>query len=69
MLNSSFRCYLKALELKRKGFKDLIDLILYTTSLFTGIMFLTRDELLIRFLEDNDEETKNIFLRKISERF
>ncbi|MEM3138149.1 MAG: PIN domain-containing protein, partial [Thermofilaceae archaeon] len=37
------RSYLRALELKSKGFRDLIDLLLYTTSLENNLKMLTRD--------------------------
>ena len=52
--------YMKALDLKRKGFKDLIDFLLYTTSLTRNLLFLTRDTALINFLKDLNEETGNI---------
>ncbi len=52
--------YIKALELRRKGFRDLIDLLLYTTSLDHGLLFLTRDQDLIDFLKDNNEVLDNI---------
>ncbi len=61
--------YVKALELRRKGFKDLIDLLLYVTSKTRRLGFLTRDLGLIRFLEEVGEDTRNIiyeedFIRK-----
>ncbi|MCD6095929.1 MAG: PIN domain nuclease [Thermoprotei archaeon] len=64
--------YIKALNLKRRGFKDLIDLLLYTTSLTRNLLFLTRDVVLIDFLKDVDEEIGNIlyeedFIRKYSQ--
>jgi len=46
--------------LRRKGFRDIIDLLLYTTSLTNNISFLTRDIELIKFLEDNGEDTSTI---------
>ncbi len=52
--------YLKALDLRKSGFKDLIDLLLYTTSLTRDLMFLTRDDPLIKFLEGLGEETGGI---------
>ena len=52
--------YIKALELKKKGFKDLIDLLLYTTSTTRNLIFLTRDDKLINFLERQGEDTGNI---------
>ncbi|BES82412.1 PIN domain-containing protein [Pyrodictium abyssi] len=61
--------YLKALELRRKGFKDLIDLLLYTTSKTRRLSFLTRDMRLLDFLEAVGEDTTSIiheeeFVRK-----
>ncbi len=63
--------YVKALNLKKRGFRDLIDLLLYTTSLTRGLLFLTRDDELIEFLEKEGEERGNIihegdFLKKYS---
>jgi len=46
--------------LRGKGFKDIIDLLLYTTSLTRNLLFLTRDTALIDFLKDLGEETRNI---------
>ena len=56
----SLKAWLKALELRRKGFRDIIDLLLYTTSLTNNILFLTRDVELIKFLEDIGEDTSTI---------
>ena len=56
----SLKAWLKALELRRKGFRDIIDLLLYTTSLTNNILFLTRDIELIKFLEDIGEDTSTI---------
>ena len=63
--------YLKALKLKQEGFKDLIDLLLYTTSLTRNLLFLTRDNALVDFLESLGENLENIlyeeeFLEKYS---
>jgi len=52
--------YLRALELRRGGFRDLIDLLLYETSRTRRLGFLTRDLSLIRFLEEVGEDTANI---------
>ena len=52
--------YLRALELRRKGFKDTIDLLLYTTSRTRMLRFLTRDAKLIDFLENVGEDTSSI---------
>ncbi len=56
--------YMKALELRRKGFKDLIDLLLYTTAKTRRLYFLTRDRELIDFLETVREDTSNIVYDK-----
>lgn len=63
--------YLKALELKAKGFKDLIDLLLYTTALTRKLLLISRDSQLIVFLEEHDEDTSCIvyeeeFLKRYS---
>ena len=63
--------YAKALELKRKGFKDLIDLLLYTTAATQNLILLTRDNILINFLKDQGENLKHIaheesFIKKYS---
>ncbi len=52
--------YIKALNLRKRGFKDLIDLLLYTTSLTRNLLFLTRDDTLVNFLEKIGESTENI---------
>ena len=52
--------YLKALELRRRGFRDLIDLLLYATAVTRGLLLLTRDECLIQFLESQGESVKSI---------
>ncbi|MGC9149149.1 MAG: PIN domain-containing protein [Sulfolobales archaeon] len=54
------QAYMKALELKKKGFRDLIDLLLYTSALANKLRFLTRDRELIEFLEKHEEDTTNI---------
>ncbi len=51
---------MKALELRGRGFKDLIDLLLYATSLTQDIKFLTRDDTLIDFLRNQGEGLENI---------
>ncbi len=52
--------YLKALDLRKRGFMDLIDLLLYATSLTRDLVFLTRDDPLIKFLEERGEETGRV---------
>jgi PIN domain. len=56
--------YLKALELRRRGFPDIIDLLLYATALTNGILFLTRDRRLYSFLSEEGEETGAILLEE-----
>ncbi len=48
--------YVKALKLRSKGYKDLIDLLLYTTSISRKLLFLTRDYELLEFLRKQGEE-------------
>ncbi len=55
--------YLKALELRRKGFRDLVDL-LYTTAKTRKLKFLTRDRELVNFLEKVGEDTSSIILEE-----
>jgi len=47
--------YLKALELRKRGFKGLIDLLLFVTAAGENLLFLTRDSDLIRFLRKSGE--------------
>ena len=54
--------YIKALRLKRKGFNDLIDLLLYTTAVTRNLRFLTRDRYLVQFLMHEGEPIDNILL-------
>jgi len=51
---------LKALELRKKGFRDVIDLLLYLTAKDNGLLFLTYDVELVRFLKDVGEDVSNI---------
>jgi predicted nucleic acid-binding protein len=52
---------IKALELRRKNFRDLIDLLLYSIARENNLQFLTLDKELINFLESVGEDT-NIIL-------
>lgn len=52
--------YVKALRLKRKGFNDLIDLLLYATAVTRNLKLLTRDKNLIQFLTHEGEPVNNI---------
>lgn len=56
--------YMKALELRRRGFKDLIDLFIYATSRSTGVPVLTRDYELLEFLRSIGEDTGNVLLEE-----
>jgi len=60
LTNPTTEGYIKAIELKKKGFKDLIDLLLYTTSTTRNLIFLTRDKPLIEFLKNSREDIENI---------
>jgi len=64
LIHPTVEGYMKALSLRRKGFKDLIDLLLYTTSLTHNLLFLTRDIILFNFLKNLGEEIGNILLEK-----
>ncbi len=56
--------YIKALKLKTRGFRDLIDLLLYTTAETNSILFLTRDKELVDFLLEQGENTSIILLEE-----
>jgi hypothetical protein len=51
---------LKALELKKRGFHDVIDLLLYLTAKDNGLLFLTYDVELTTFLSNVGEDVSNI---------
>ncbi|GAB6947220.1 PIN domain-containing protein [Vulcanisaeta sp. JCM 16161] len=52
--------YIKALRLRRRGFNDLIDLLLYATAVTRDLKLLTRDKDLIQFLMREGEPLNNI---------
>ena len=54
--------YIEAVRLKKRGFKDLIYLLLYTTAKTRGLKLLTRDENLIKFLRKNNELVEEIII-------
>ena len=56
--------YIKALDLRSRGFRDLIDLLLYATALSRGLTLLTRDESLVEFIESVGEDRSCIMLEK-----
>ena len=60
LAHPTIKGYLKALELRRRGFSDLIDLLLYVTAVTRGLLLLTRDESLIKFLESHGEDVESI---------
>ena len=56
--------YVKALKLRKRGFRDLIDLLLYATAATRGLKFLTRDEQLVQFLISQGEPIDVILSEK-----
>jgi len=64
LIQPTRQAYLKALTLRAKGYRDLIDLLLYTTSQTSDIIFLTRDYTLIKFLKENHEDISKILDEK-----
>ena len=64
LVNLTTEGYMKILDLKARKYRDIIDLLLYATSLITNILFLTRDYALIKFLKENGEDIKNILQEK-----
>ncbi len=73
-INPSLHSWLKSLELRSKGYKDLIDLLLYTTSLTYNILFPTRGNKLNDFLKENNKDMstiiheKNLLLNSVTSR-
>ena len=64
LIQPTRQAYLKALTLRAKGYRDFIDLLLYTTSQTSDIIFLTRDYTLIKFLKENHEDISKILDEK-----
>ena len=64
LIQPTYQGYLKALALRVKGYRDLIDLLLYATSQTSNIIFLTRDYALIKFLRENHEDVSKILDEK-----
>ena len=64
LIHPTIEGYLKALKLRSKGYKDLIDLLLYTTSTSQKLLFLTRDYELLEFLKKQDEKIDHIVLEE-----
>jgi PIN domain nuclease of toxin-antitoxin system len=56
--------YLSAMKLKKKGFKDFIDLLLFETARTNKMQMLTRDKTLLQFITDNTKEKKWILTEK-----
>ncbi|AET33386.1 PIN domain-containing protein [Pyrobaculum ferrireducens] len=50
------RVFLKALELRGRGHRDVVDLLLYATAARNHLLFLTMDRDLINFLENAGED-------------
>jgi predicted nucleic acid-binding protein len=48
--------FLKALELRRRGHRDVVDLLLYATAARNHLLFLTMDRDLVNFLEKAGED-------------
>jgi hypothetical protein len=51
---------LRALELKKRGLRDVMDLLLYLTAKDSGLLFLTYDVELTKFLVSVGEDVSNI---------
>ena len=64
LIQPTHQGYLKALALRARGYRDLIDLLLYATSQASNIIFLTRDYTLINFLGENHEDMSKILDEK-----
>lgn len=62
--NPTIQSYLKALKLRSMGFKDLIDLILYTVAEDNGLRLLTRDRELWKFIKSVGENVEVILLEE-----
>jgi hypothetical protein len=56
----STEALMAAAEMRRKGHKDMIDNMLYSTASDVGMLFLSIDVSLIRFLEENHYSTDEI---------
>lgn len=51
---------MRALELKKRGLRDVMDLLLYLTAKDSGLLFLTYDVELTKFLVSVGEDVSNI---------
>ena len=60
--------YVKALKLRKEGFRDFIDLLLYTTAVTRQLRFLTRDEDLKNFLKSRGENVECLLSERELER-
>lgn len=63
-IDPTVQSYLKALRLKSKGFRDLIDLILYAVAESNGLKLLTRDKELWKFIKSAGEKIEVILLEE-----
>jgi len=59
-INPTVQAFLKALELRAKGHRDMIDNMLYATALTNNMYFLSKDDALLRFLKANNYATNFI---------
>ena len=59
-INPTVQAFLKALELRAKGHRDMIDNMLYATALTDKMYFLSKDDALLRFLKTNHYDTNFI---------
>jgi len=55
--------YVEALRARARGFRDLIDFLLYVTARDNGLKFLTRDEELVGFVRDTGGDV-SVFLNE-----
>ena len=59
-INPTVQAFLKALELRVKGHRDMIDNMLYATALTNNMYLLSKDDTLLRFLKANNYATNFI---------
>ena len=64
-LEPGVEAYMLALRLRARGFPDLIDLLLYATAATRNVKLLTRDDKLLRFLEEAGEDTSCVIHEKV----
>jgi hypothetical protein len=59
-ISPSTKALVDAVKMRRKGHKDMIDNMLYSTAADLGMLFLSLDMDLIKFLEENQYSTEKI---------